>query len=118
MCGRSKNKPLKCWPKRRLPVSELNQSLFLKFLEAGIVKGGFETDDVLAALLPVLKQVLSAHQADLVAPLNGIEVLVVLEEGRLMSARSKGNSYATNNSHFEAAHAMIIRQVTSCVTIR
>src|SRR5436190_9697721 len=102
MCGRSKNKPLKCWPKRRLPVSELNQPLFLKFLEAGVVKGGFETDDVLAALLPLLEQVLAAHQADLVAPLNGIEDLVVTEEGRLIFAPAKVNSPEKNTGKIEA----------------
>src|SRR6266581_2343918 len=103
MCGRSKNKPLKCWPKRRLPVSELNQPLFLKFLEAGVVKGGF----VLAALLPLLKQVLAAHQADLVAPLNGIEDLVVTEEGRLMFAPAKVNSPEKNTGKIEALQSPI-----------
>ena len=42
-------------------MSEQNQPAFLQFLEAGVAKGGFETDDVLAALLPLMKQVLSAH---------------------------------------------------------
>ena len=52
-----------------------------KFLEAGVAKGGFETDDVLAALLPLMKQVLAAHEAGLVAPLDGIQDLVVTEPG-------------------------------------
>src|SRR5436190_19370625 len=102
MCGRSKNKPLKCWPKRRLPVSELNQPLFLKFLEAGVVKGGFETDDVLAALLPLLKQVLAAHQAGFVAPLKGIEDLILPEQGHLMFVPAKVRSPQRNTGKVEA----------------
>src|SRR5437763_2456183 len=38
-------------------------------------RGGFETDDALAALLPLMKQTLAAHQAGLVAPLDGIKDL-------------------------------------------
>jgi len=38
-------------------VSELEVAPFLKFLDAGVSKGGFETDDVLSALLPLMKQV-------------------------------------------------------------
>jgi hypothetical protein len=49
-------------------VSESNQTPFLDFLEAGVGRGGFETDDVLAALLPLMKQVLAAHDAGLRVP--------------------------------------------------
>ena len=49
-------------------MSEANQPPFLKFLAAGVANGGFETDDTLAALLPLMKQVLAAHEAGLVAP--------------------------------------------------
>lgn len=41
-------------------MSKAIESPFLKFLEAGEAKGGFETDDVLAALLPLMKQVPSS----------------------------------------------------------
>ena len=41
---------------------------FLAFLRAGIDAGGFATDDVLAALLPLIDQVAAAHQRGLVAP--------------------------------------------------
>ena len=61
-----------------------------KFLEAGVAKGGFETDDVLAALLPLMKQVLAAHEAGLVAPLNGIQDLVVTEQGQLDVCSGQG----------------------------
>ena len=46
-------------------MSEQTQPAFLSFLEAGVGQGGFETDDALAALLPLMKQTLAAHQAGL-----------------------------------------------------
>src|SRR6266540_7520852 len=66
-------------------------SHFLRFLEGGIARGGFETDDVLAALLPLMKQVLAAHQAGLVAPLNGIQDLLIAAEGHLMFLPTKAS---------------------------
>ena len=48
-------------------MSDQNQVPFIKFLEAGVAKGGFETDDALSALLPLMKQVLAAHTAGMVA---------------------------------------------------
>ena len=53
-------------------MSNAVQSPFVKFLEAGLAKGGFKMDDVLAALVPLMKQSLAAHEAGLVAPLEGI----------------------------------------------
>ena len=75
---------------------------FLKFLQAGLAKRGFETDDVLVALLPLMKQVLAAHEAGLVAPLIGIQDLVVTEAGHLMFAPAKVNSPEKHSSKVEA----------------
>ena len=61
-------------------MSETAQPAFLKFLEDGVARGGFETDDALAALLPLMKQVLAAHKAALVAPLDRIQDLVVTDQ--------------------------------------
>ena len=51
-------------------MSDLIQPPFLKFLETDAAKGGLETDDVLAALLPLMKQVLAgishAHKAGII----------------------------------------------------
>jgi hypothetical protein len=58
-------------------VNSAVEAPFLKFLEAGLARDGFETDDVLAALLPLMKQVSAAHEAGLVAPLDGIQDLIV-----------------------------------------
>ena len=54
---------------------------FLQFLRNGVAKGGFETDDVLAAILPLMKQVRAVHEAGLVAPLDGIQHLTIAEQG-------------------------------------
>jgi superfamily I DNA and/or RNA helicase/predicted DNA-binding WGR domain protein len=92
-------------------VGEHVESPFLKFLEAGQEKGGFETDDVLAALLPLMKQVLAAHEAGLVAPLDGIQALSVAEQGDLVFAPDKVGPPKKNISKVEAlqspaSHAM------------
>ncbi len=56
---------------------------FLKFLQHGSDRGGFETDDALAAVLPLMQQVLATHGEGRVAPLRGIESLRVEEPGQL-----------------------------------
>lgn len=64
-------------------MSDVSQHPFLAFLEGGIERGGFETDDALAAVLPLMKQVLAAHDAGNVAPLEGLAHLVVGEHRQL-----------------------------------
>jgi hypothetical protein len=49
------------------------------------------TDDVLAMTLPLLEQVLEVHEAGLVAPLEGVEDLLVTD-GRLWFERSKARA--------------------------
>lgn len=88
-------------------MSELNQPPFLKFLEAGSAKGGFETDDVLAAILPLMKQVLAAHEAGLVAPLDGIQDLTFTEAAQLMFAPAKVNSPEKNTRKVEDLQAAV-----------
>ena len=78
---------------------------FLSFLEAGISKGGFETDDVLAALLPLMKQVQAAHEAGLVAPLDGVQDLSTTEFGGLMFAPAKVTPPEKNISKIESLQA-------------
>ncbi|HEY4248473.1 MAG TPA: AAA domain-containing protein [Lacunisphaera sp.] len=46
---------------------------FIEFLRRGCDAGGFGTDDVIGAFLPLLKQISEAHQNGLVAPLDGPE---------------------------------------------
>jgi predicted DNA-binding WGR domain protein len=55
---------------------------FHEFLSERIEHGGFTTEDTLAAFLPLVRQVIAAHEAGLCAPLEGIEKLKV-DEGRI-----------------------------------
>jgi predicted DNA-binding WGR domain protein len=92
-------------------MSEVLPPPFLKFLEAGVEKGGFETDDVLAALLPLMKQVLAAHAGGLVAPLNGVRDLVITEQGHLAFVPEKAsppekNSLKVKAMQSPASHAV------------
>jgi hypothetical protein len=50
---------------------------FGQFLHERIETGGFTTEDALASFLPLLRQVVQAHQQGLVAPLEGISQLHV-----------------------------------------
>ena len=88
-------------------MSNPAENPFLKFLEAGVAKGGFETDDVLAALLPLMRQVLAAHGAGLVAPLDGIKHLTLTEAGHLMFAPAEVSSPEKNTSRVEALLAPV-----------
>ena len=50
---------------------------FSDYLHQGIAKGGFETDDVLAGVLPLMNQVAETHRTGNVAPLEGVANLRV-----------------------------------------
>lgn len=80
---------------------------FLKYLEAGVAKGGFETDDVLAALVPLMKQARTAHEAGLVAPLDGIADLILTEQGYLTFAPAKACSPKKNTARMEALQSPV-----------
>ncbi len=64
-------------------MSDAAELPFIKALEAGVAKGGFETDDVLATLLPLMQQTLDCHSAGLVAPLDGLREIIVTDGGQL-----------------------------------
>ncbi len=92
-------------------MSEPNPLPFLTLLEKGIEKGGFETDDVLAILLPLMKQVLATHAAGLVAPLRGLLDLGLTENDHLMFPAEKAAAPAKNLGRIEklqtpASHAV------------
>ena len=92
-------------------MSEPVETPFLEFLEAGVSKGGFETDDVLAALLPLMKQVLAAHKDGLVAPLDGIRDLTVAEGGHLVFSAAKVVPPEKNTSKVDALQSPVSRAV-------
>lgn len=56
-------------------------SEFLTFLRQGIDRGGFETEDILSAVIPLMREVLTIHESGAVAPLRGTSSLSV-HEGR------------------------------------
>ena len=75
---------------------------FVQFLEAGVAKGGFEADDVLSALLPLLRQVAVAHETGLVAPLDGIADLTMNEAGQLAFTPARVQPPVKNARKIEA----------------
>ena len=62
---------------------------FRDFLRDGIERGGFESDDVLGALLPLLEQVAMLHERGRVAALDHLAGIVV-DDGRLRLADRRG----------------------------
>jgi DNA polymerase III delta prime subunit len=50
---------------------------FSEYLHQRLEAGGFTTEDTLASVLPLVRQVAAAHAAGLVAPLQGIEAIHV-----------------------------------------
>ncbi len=99
-------------------MSELSQPPFLTFLEAGSAKGGFETDDVLSAVVPLMKQVLALHETGLVAPLDGVQDLVVTEEGQLSLLPAKVNSPEKNSSTVETIQSRVSSAVEVVAEVR
>jgi predicted DNA-binding WGR domain protein len=81
-------------------MSAETQNSFLKFLRDGIERGGFETDDTLAAVLPLMRQVAQAHEKSLVAPLAGVNDLASSASGLGFDA-SKLQPAQKNNSRVE-----------------
>lgn len=56
---------------------------FLAHLAAAEEKGGFQTDDVLAAVLPLFRQIADLHAEERVAPLEGVAAITIAESGAL-----------------------------------
>ncbi len=64
---------------------------FQTFLQQRIEAGGFSTEDTLSSLLPLIREVLDAHNDGMVAPLEGIDALNV-DGGRLWFAEADRRS--------------------------
>ena len=73
-------------------------SEFAKFLSQGIERGGFETADVLAAVLPLMREVLAIHESGDVAPLRGVSAIRVHEDRALGLASPVGIPPERNDS--------------------
>jgi hypothetical protein len=71
---------------------------FTTFLTTGIERGGFETEDVLAAVLPLMREVLALHEKGDVAPLRGVSGLRVIEDRALGLLSPQGQPPERNDS--------------------
>jgi predicted DNA-binding WGR domain protein len=72
-----------------------NIELFHDLLAKIEEEGGFSTDDVLAAILPLMYQTQQVHQLNLAAPLNGIDHLTV-KNGELHFSDSDTSPFKMN----------------------
>lgn len=61
---------------------------FTDYLERRLETGGFTTEDALVAFLPLVRQVVAAHRAGRVAPLQGVSAIQV-ENNRLWFEESQ-----------------------------
>jgi predicted DNA-binding WGR domain protein len=80
----------------------LQTTPFLALLHRGFGQGGFETDDALAVLLPLFRQIANAHERGLVAPLRGTANLLVAENDELSVAPSAFVAPTRNVHRIEA----------------
>lgn len=71
---------------------------FHEYLTGRLEVGGFSTEDTLTSFLPLIREVLDAHAAGLVAPLEGLDALHVeasriwFEEARRVELRSNAGA--------------------------
>lgn len=86
-------------------------SKFLEFLNAGIDRGGFGVDDALAAILPLMRQVLQTHEAGKVAPLKGVHALRLTAEGHLAFDPAAAVEPSRDVSRVEAVQASLSHAV-------
>ena len=56
----------------------------LRLLQAGLERGGFQTDDVLAVVLPLFRQTLALHEQGMVGPFDGASQVEVDENNHLV----------------------------------
>ena len=70
-------------------------SSFHEYLRNRLTAGGFTTEDALGAFLPLVREVLAAHAAGQVAPLEGLDALQV-EGGRIWFAQGERQPVRSN----------------------
>jgi predicted DNA-binding WGR domain protein len=92
-------------------MTESKRLSFLTFLDRGVARGGFETEDALAAVLPLMKQAIAAHSTGLVAPLEGIQAVTAEDERRLGFDPTKARPPTKNRSKVEALQLAISNAV-------
>ncbi|MDB6174456.1 MAG: hypothetical protein JWL59_3767 [Chthoniobacteraceae bacterium] len=75
---------------------------FLNLLRAGLEHGGFETDDVLRIVLPLLRQVQVTHDDGKVAPLRGLDSITLSENGTFQFDPEKAKEPSDQKARVEA----------------
>lgn len=86
-------------------------SQFREFLNAGIDRGGFGVDDSLAAILPLMRQVLQTHATGKVAPLKGVEALQLTADRHLAFDPGLAGAPQRNTSRIDQVQASLSRAV-------
>src|SRR5687768_14898992 len=77
----------------------------LAVLAAGVGRGGLQTDDVLALVLPLLREVAALHEQGQVASLDGVGSYRVRDEGGLALQRPQGWPPSHNREAIERLQA-------------
>jgi len=94
-------------------MSSQDPTPFQAFLASGLARGGFATDDVLAAVLPLMRQACEAHAQGLVAPLERLAALTV-REGALCFDAAAGHPARHNPAAIESRQ----KSLTTAVEVR
>ncbi len=87
---------------------------FHDFLKERIEVGGFSTEDTLASFLPLVREVIDAHSADKVAPLEGLEHLQVdvsriwFEEAKRLDLRNNASELRRIESANRASVEIVV----------
>lgn len=79
-------------------IANMETPLFTAFLNNGIERGGFETEDVLSALLPLMLEVIAIHETGGVAPLRGLGSITVHDDRTLGLTNTAGIPSTRNDS--------------------
>lgn len=61
-------------------MHETKPNNFIDYLNHGILNGGFRNEDIVAACLPLFKEVLSFHEQNKVAPLDGLKHILITND--------------------------------------
>ena len=87
---------------------------FHDFLKERIEIGGFSTEDTLTSFLPLVREVIDAHSADKVAPLEGLDNLHVdesriwFEEAKRLDLRNQANELRRIETTNRAAVEIVV----------
>lgn len=82
---------------------------FITFLNNGIERGGFETEDILAAMLPFMREVLAIHEKGSVAPLRGLGSIRVIDGCVLSLETQTGVPHQRNDGRLRELMAPVGR---------